>query len=107
MIRPAFKHLPLGYTVLSDHAYAAPLYIPHHFIKLTQAVSPPSFFLLPSAIFFKKMDDLFAPPSAAEIAARVGLHDAELVMALASTPGGSELEALDETVSSLTSIVSE
>lgn len=53
------------------------------------------------------MDDLFAPPSAAEIAARVGLHDAELVMALASTPGGSELEALDETVSSLTSIVSE
>lgn len=99
----------MGYTVLSDHAYAAPLYIPHHFIKLTQAVSRPLlFFSYPaSAIFFKKMDDLFAPPSAAEIAARVGLHDAELVMALASTPGGSELEALEETVSSLTSIVSE
>ena len=47
--------------------------------------------------------DLFAPATPAEIAARVGLHDAELATAV---PGG-DLDALDDMMSNLASTVSE
>ena len=51
--------------------------------------------------------DLFAPPSAEEIAQRVGLHDAALATAVAGVSGSSELDALDDMMSTLASTVSE